>query len=51
MADAFNPSAGGSGAEAGQPGLRSEFQDTQGYVARPYLKIKSLFIFICLFID
>ena len=33
---AFNPSV--REAEAGQPGLQSEFQDIQGYTEKPCLK-------------
>ena len=33
---AFNPSTWE--AEAGQPGLQSEFQDSQGYTEKPCLK-------------
>jgi hypothetical protein len=43
---AFNPSTGGSwgvGQEdfwvRGQPGLQSEFQDSQGYTEKPCLKM------------
>jgi hypothetical protein len=35
---AFNPSTQEVEAEAGQPGLQSEFQDSQGYTEKPCLK-------------
>ena len=36
--------AGGSGVQ-GQPGLYSEFQDSQGYIMRPCLKKKKNLVF------
>jgi hypothetical protein len=47
MAHAFNPStwnakAGGSLRVRGQPGLQSEFQDSQGYIEKSCLKKETI---------
>jgi hypothetical protein len=40
VAHAFNPSTweAEAGGVQGQPGLQSEFQDSQGYTEKPYLE-------------
>lgn len=45
VAHAYNPNpqeveAGGLLGTEGQPVLHREYQDSQGYIARPYLKTK-----------
>jgi hypothetical protein len=42
MAHNFNPSTweAEAGGVQGQPGLQSKFQDSQGYLEKPCLKIK-----------
>jgi hypothetical protein len=38
VAHAFNPSTWEAEASRGQPGLQSEFQDSQGYIEKPCLE-------------